>query len=258
MNRQLRRTRLFGIMALGVLAIVLWQYLLAPRFMTPVEIRQEIENTQANTALLSNELTQWQGHSKNLQTLIDQANELAIILPADANDPELSQQITSAAKTVGARVTFFESGALEPWVDPTAKTTKGTKTDTTNTETDTTKTGTDTKKGDSSVVTTLPVLPLYQMPIRIVADGTINELNAFLNALQSSGRAMTLDQVQISPWNANGTPSSRFQLQITGHAYTVRGIGPAPAVGKVAGTNTTDTSTSGTETTPTGTDSTTP
>lgn len=230
---------MFGIMALGVLAIVLWQYLLAPRFMTPLDIRKEIDSTHSQTALLQSELTNLQNKAKNIQALVDQADALAIALPSDANNPELSEQITAAAKKAGmsaGQVTFFESGALDVWVDPAIKDAKKTDT-TTSPATDTAQAGTDTTQTDTTKSDTttgstgavkLPTLKLYTMPVRIVANGSMAELSRFLNILQSSGRAMVFDQVQISPWEAEGKTTSRFQLQITAHAFTTESIGPAP------------------------------
>jgi Tfp pilus assembly protein PilO len=241
MNRQLRRTRLFGIMALGVLAIVLWQYLLAPRFMTPVDIRKEVDATHAQTAVLQGELTNLQNKAKDVQALVDQADALAIALPSDANNPELSEQITKAAKAAGmsvGQVTFFETGALDEWVDPAKKDANGKATTTTTPKTDTTTTDTDTTKTtDSPGTVKLPTLALYTMPVRIVANGNMGELSRFLNILQTSGRAMVFDQVQISPWEANGKATSRFQLQITAHAFTTKDIGPAPKGSASSSTN---------------------
>ena len=259
MNRSLRRMRIMGILALGAMGILLWQFVLSPRFTEPQTIQAEVTSTLNEKANLDEEGAVLINRSRLLDAAINEANLLNCLMPSTASEPELATAVTDAAVKAGmstGQITVLTTSSLTEVAD----TTKTAAAPATTPAPNTTAAPADPNnvKVDTNAAKPAATLKLYQMSVSIQAVGTADQLVAFVNNLYTAKRAIAVDNITLVPdVSHSGTATGLYSLTLAGRAFVVQNIGNPPAqvqdTPKVTGegANGTSTSTPSVSSTPT-------
>lgn len=223
--------RIFGILALGAMTILLWQFVLSPRFLEPQNIQAQVTSTLNEKAQLDEEGAVLINRSRLLEAAINEANLLNVLMPSTASEPELASAIVEIAAKAGmssGQITVITTSSLSEVVDPDAPAAAAPApapadpaapaADPNNPTVDTTQQP--KAKG----------LTLYQMNVSIQAVGTSEQLIAFTNGLYAAKRAIAVDHVTLTPdMNQSGTTTGLYSLSLEGRAFVVQSIGTPPA-----------------------------
>ena len=223
MKRQLARTRLLGIIMLGLLTIALWQFVIVPRANEPQNIAKQTTAVQAQLTAEQQRLIDLRDKAAKIDDAAATADTLSRRLPATAAYPELDQEITSIAEASGIPSNDVKIScpdvtcALTPLTDPAS--TSGS---TTAAPTATPTAGTDAASGTATPSNGLVV---YKMTLSISATGNLNQITAFSDKLHSMVRVLSVSSLEIVP-STVGT----YTVNIVADAYTVNAIPAKPAV----------------------------
>ncbi len=224
MNRKMRRSRLTGIILMGLAAIAIWFFILSPNNNKPNQIEKQVTVINSQKANVENEVKKLQQQAAAVSS--EQAAVIALSnkLPPDAYYPELYQQIVAAATSVGisdrgltsvegdgllvaAPVSNGSGGATTPAATPATPATAAT-------------------PGSPS---TAPVaLTLYQTSVKISATGTKEQLLAFVQSLYTIPRALAIDSVDVSPNGGNGAVSDSYNVTILVRGFAAQALGAPP------------------------------
>lgn len=224
MNKQLRRTRLTGIVFLGVVAIALFYFVIGPRFSLPEQIQAQVDQALSDRALLDQQLSVLTNRASSMDIIQGEADRLAQLLPADASISQLNQQVTEAAAASGMQsdqVTLVKTGTLTaqtPTVSAAPAAAPAPSGEATQAPAAAPAAGTPT--GLASSVS----LDIYEMTVDIQAYGTFEQMSAFASNLTTAGRAMKINRINITLAGDN----VNYAITVEAVAYAVRAIGPAP------------------------------
>lgn len=224
MNRMLRRTRVFGIISLGILSIGLWQFVLQPRFVEPENIQTQVNAALSKATLVSDETAVLTTRARLIDAAVKEANSLALLLPESAGSSELSGDISKIAASAGispAQIKTFTTGPLVPVAAPpppaapapSEAPAEGTKPD-------------ETKPVVPTVTPEVAAsLAIYEMTITTTVEGSFSQLSRFVTGLNRAPRTLTLDMVAITPVE---TAIGGYSVAVTARAFVAKGIGQAP------------------------------
>lgn len=233
MNKSLRRMRIFGILALGAMTILLWQFILSPRFIEPQTIQAQVTATLNEKAQLDEEGAVLINRSRLLEAAINEANLLNVLMPSTASEPELASAIVEIASKAGmssGQITVITTSSLSEVVDPNAA--AAPTADPAAPPADPAAPPADPNNitVDTSTQQTAKSLVLYQMNVSIQAVGTSTQLIAFTNGLYNAKRAIAVDHVTLTPdMNQSGSTTGLYSLSLEGRAFVVQSIGNPPA-----------------------------
>lgn len=239
MNRQLRRTRLMGIIALGLMAVGLWWFMLKPGFEQPALRETQIKSLQQKESAASIEYADLIKKAVNLPAAAADAKLLSGLLPPAAATAELDQNITAIAEANGISpnnvvVQCPDNGgvcALSP-VPSNTKPNANASTDSgvingaaaptaAPTPAPTQAAGTAGTAGQSA-------WSVYQMKMSISATGSLEQLTGFVNGLNTSTRTLAITKVIYSPIAVKGVSSGVYSVTVDAIAYAVPAISTTP------------------------------
>lgn len=248
MNKSLRRMRIMGILALGAMTILLWQFVLSPRFTEPQLIQAQVNSTLNEKANLDEEGAVLINRSRLLDAAINEASLLNVLMPSTASEPELANTVSETAAKAGmssGQITVLTTSSLTEVVDSTAAAPAPEATPAAGATA--APADPNNVKVDVNAVKPSAALKLYQMTVSISAVGTIDQLIAFTNGLYSAKRSIAIDSVTLTPdVGQSGKTSGLYTVSIEGRAFVVQNIGNPPqqvqdtpkVTGEAAGTAT--------------------
>jgi Tfp pilus assembly protein PilO len=228
MNSQLRRSRILGIIGLGVLAILLWQVVLAPGFSAPADVQKNIDQVLSLKATLDEETSTLSNRARMIGSAQQEAEVLATLLPESAALPELYQEVARLAKAQGIGTGNIIMLNADSLISETAaaNTKNGNKA----------PAPTPTPSATAGAAATPQTAPLevFAMKVTLKVNGSYAQLGRFANSIATSKRALAIDKASIYP--ANG---STYTLEMSLRAFATKSIGDAPVVAGVKATTST-------------------
>lgn len=207
MNKQLRRTRLIGMLVLGGSLAMTWSLLLGPRFSQPGSIQSSADQTLNQKAMLDQQILSLERRQRYLPLAEREVSTLNARFPSVADVPSLLSQVNQAAGRAGMSANQIISVVTSQPVisQPAAPDPNAAK-----------------KPSDASQTA--------EMPVQIVASGSMSQLQSLLVNLRRMPRALAIDAITVSAEmnQANTATTGRFNLQVTARAFLMSPIAKVP------------------------------
>lgn len=240
MNRQLRRTRLMGIIGLGLIAVGMWWFVLKPGFEAPGE-------REAQAKALASRMSEQQLIYADLIKKADalpaaaaDAKTISTLLPSAAATAELDLSVSNLAQSVGIPsnnvvVQCPDNGGvcaltpLDTGKKAGAPATNGDAAAVTGAGAEATPSPSPTAPANKAAASaSVPPLTVYQMKMNIQASGSLEQLTQFVDGLHGISRTLSIQKVTYSPINTKGVSSGVYAVTVEATAFAVQAVLPVP------------------------------
>jgi Tfp pilus assembly protein PilO len=207
---------MMGILGLAALALLIWQWVLAPRFNEPAAVQAKVTTALQTKGSIDEAAATLTNRARLINTAIREGESVSAALPANANIADLYTQIADVARASGISPSAIDTFNTDTLIDES-----------------TVKKVYTNKSGSSKTSTPTPsatpdpkALTVYSMNVTVRISGSYAQLMKFLNGIQDAPRAITVDKVVVAK-NNNG----RFSMEMHARAFAAAALPAAPTAG---------------------------
>jgi len=189
------------------LAVLGWFIGVSPILAQASQADQQTQVTLAENGVQASILAQLKDDYARIDEARDELETLRVGIPAAVRSEELTSLIGAYASAAGAVVTAISIGGGSPYGDATAE-----------------PTAADPAAAAAADPAPSSAQGLFSVPVSVTVQGDLATVLAFAKAMQEGGRIVLVDTLR------GADSAGVFQLDLSGFAFVIPAIAPAPDV----------------------------